>query len=314
MAKQTARPPSNWLLLITTLPTKNATARMRLWRALKAQGCATLRDGAYLLPNAPPAEHALTRLAQDVTAAGGGAHLLQVAGSDAAQDKAFRNLFDRGAEYRALLDAIAACPKGEDAALKTLKGLRREFEAIAATDFFPGAAQTQARTALADLTARLLRGEPHAAQKRIKRLERSDFQGRAWATRKRPWVDRLASAWLIRRFIDRKARFLWLERPQDCPKKALGFDFDGAAFTHVGSRVTFEVLLASFGLEADGALGRIARIVHFLDVGGAPAEAASGIEMLLAGLRRQHAADDALLREASRIFDSLYEASKETPP
>lgn len=310
MSKQTATPPG-WLLLITSLPTRNATARMRLWRALKAQGCATLRDGAYLLPHAPAAEHALSRLAQDTVAAGGAAHLLHVA-ADAAQDTAFRELFDRGEDYRALLDAIAACPRDEAAAEKALRGLQRDFAAVAATDFFPGAAQAQARTALADLEARLLRGEPHAAQKRLRRLAQTDFQGRSWATRKRPWVDRLASAWLIRRFIDRKARFVWIARPQDCPKKALGFDFDGAAFSHVGSRVTFEVLAASFGLEADAALARIARIVHFLDVGGAPVDEAAGVELLLTGLRKQYADDDALLREAMRLFDSLYASHTET--
>jgi hypothetical protein len=95
----------------------------------------------------------------------------------------------------------------------------------------------------------------------------------------------MASAWLIRRFIDRKAKFLWLDEAKRCPKRALGFDFDGATFTHVGGRVTFEVLAASFGLDADPALARIAAIVHFLDVGGVPVAEAPGIEAVLAGLR-----------------------------
>ena len=314
MSKQTPSSTASpgWLLLVTSLPTRNATERMRLWRALKALGCATLRDGAYLLPATAAAEHALSRLAQDTAAAGGAAHLLRVA-AEAAQEAAFRALFDRGEDYRALLDAVAAGARDEAAGAKILKTLQRDFAAIAATDFFPGAAQEQARTALADLEARLLRGEPHAAHRRLRRLARTDFQGCTWATRQRPWVDRLASAWLIRRFIDRKARFLWLARPEDCPKRALGFDFDGATFTHVGSRVTFEVLMASFGLEGDAALARIARIVHFLDVGGAPVEEAAGVELLLTGLRRQHADDDALLREAARLFDSLHASHAETP-
>lgn len=305
------RAPAGWLLLITTLPTRNATARMRLWRALKANGCATLRDGAYLLPALPEAEHALARLAAETAKAGGAARLLQVASRDAAQEQSFRELFDRGAEYRALLDTIAAYRKDEAAGEKILKNLRREFEVLAAVDFFPGEAQIQVQAALADLEALLAHGEPHAAQKKIRRLERSDYQERIWATRKNIWVDRMASAWLIRRFVDRKARFLWLERPQDCPKRALGFDFDGAAFSHVGARVTFEVLRASFGLERDPALVRIGALVHYLDAGGVPVEAAAGIEMLLGGLRSQYADDDTLLRESSRIFDALYEASKE---
>jgi hypothetical protein len=310
MHDQTATRTADWLLLITTLPTKNATARMRLWRAVKAQGCATLRDGAYLLPATSDAEPALARLAAETTAAGGAAHLLRVKSRNAAQEKVFRDLFDRSAEYRALLDAIANSRKDDAAALRTLKGLRRDFETIVAVDFFPGEAQAQAQAALADLEAVLLRGEPHAAQKKIKRLEGKDYTGRTWATRKHMWVDRMASAWLIRRFIDRKARFLWLDKPQDCPKKALGFDFDGATFTHVGARVTFEVLIASFGLDDDPSLVRIGALVHYLDVGGVPVETAAGIELLLGGLRNRCADDDALLREAARIFDSLYEASK----
>ena len=116
----------------------------------------------------------------------------------------------------------------------------------------------------------------------------------------------MASAWLIRRFIDRKAKFIWLDNPKKCPKSALGFDFDGATFSHVDGRVTYEVLAASFGLESDPALRRIGAIVHCLDVGGIPVAEAAGIEALLAGLRAAAADDDKLLTEAGRVFDGLY--------
>lgn len=315
MTKQTPA-PTYWLLLITTLSTKNATARMRLWRAIKAHGCATLRDGAYLLPAQARTEHALARLAADTTEAGGSAHLLQMTSRDAAQEAAFRKLFDRSGDYRALLDAIAAVPKREAAAMKALKGLRREFEAIAATDYFPGEARRQAEAALQAREAAAT-GEPASIAGRVRRLAGTDFQGRTWATRKHLWVDRMASAWLIRRFIDRKAKFLWLDDPKRCPKKALGFDFDGAAFTHVDGRVTFEVLAASFGLAADPAVARIAQIVHCLDVGGVPVAEAAGIEAVLAGLRAAPANngnDDKLLTEASRVFDGLYNNYRQEHP
>lgn len=298
-------PAADWLLLITTLPTRNATARMRLWRALKAQGCATLRDGAYLLPAQAKTEQALARLAADTREAGGSAHLLQMASRDAAQEAAFRTLFDRSDDYRVLLDALAVVPKREVAALKALKNLRRDFDLIAATDYFPGEARRQAEAALVELAA-VLEGEPHRRERKIRRLAKTDYSGRTWATRRHLWVDRMASAWLIRRFIDRKATFLWLDDPKRCPKKALGFDFDGAAFTHIGGRVTFEVLVASFGLDADPGLARIGALVHFLDVGGVPVAEAAGIEALLAGQRAAAADDDRLLAEASRVFDGLY--------
>jgi hypothetical protein len=121
-------------------------------------------------------------------------------------------------------------------------------------------------------------------------------------------VDRLASAWLIQHFIDPKARFLWLVKPSDCPKDAIGFDFDGATFTHIGARVTFEVLLASFGLEGDPALSRLAALVHYLDVGGIPVPEAAGLDAILWGVRLRCDTDDTLLAEATKIFDCLYAA------
>jgi len=184
--------------------------------------------------------------------------------------------------------------------------LRREFEAVAATDFFPGAAKLQAESAFAEAEAKLFPGEPRPAAGEIQRLDTARYQGRLWATRKHLWVDRRASAWLIKRFIDVQAQFRWLKKPEDCPKKALGFDFDGATFTHIGNRVSFEVLLLSFGLESDAALKRIAAIVHYLDVGGIALPEAVGLEAVLGGLRSSAADDDALLAAAGAVFDGLY--------
>ena len=121
-----------------------------------------------------------------------------------------------------------------------------------------------------------------------------------------PWVDRLASAWLIKRFIDREAKFVWIDRPSECPEKAVGFDFDGADFTHVKNRVTFEVLMATFGLDADPALATIRAAVHYLDVGGIPAPDAKTLETLLKGAKEKAKSDDALLAEAIRTLDLLY--------
>ena len=142
--------------------------------------------------------------------------------------------------------------------------------------------------------------------------ERARFQKRIWATRAAPWVDRLACAWLIRRFIDREAKFVWIARPSECPKKAIGFDFDGAEFTHVKNRVTFEVLVASFGLDGDPALMAIGAAVHYLDVGGIPVPDAKGLETMLKGAKEKARTDDALLAEAMRVFDLLYSAYSPT--
>jgi hypothetical protein len=190
--------------------------------------------------------------------------------------------------------------------------LRKDFEIVAMLGYFPNTAREQVASVLVDLeqaiSERLSPGEPRAVQRRIKLLQRQDYQGRIWATRQRPWIDRFASAWLIRRFIDAEARFIWLEMPEDCPSEALGFDFDGAAFTHTGAKVTFEVLLASFGLTEDTALSRIGVLVHFLDVGGIPVPEAAGLETLIGGMRQRWTDDDELLAETENIFDAFYQA------
>ncbi|MGF6484124.1 hypothetical protein QFZ91_006351 [Paraburkholderia sp. JPY419] len=120
------------------------------------------------------------------------------------------------------------------------------------------------------------------------------------------WVDRVASAWLIRRFIDRDARFIWLPSPEACPPDALGFDFDGAAITHAGERVRFEVLLASFGLDKNPALVRLGAMVHALDVGGVSVPEAIGFEAIMAGSRERTADDDQLLTAISPVLDAMY--------
>jgi hypothetical protein len=143
--------------------------------------------------------------------------------------------------------------------------------------------------------------EPHSAARAVRRRWRSTV---VWATRRRPWVDRLASAWLIRRFIDAQARFLWLKSPADCPKRAIGFDFDGATFTHAGAMVTFETLLATFDLQTP-ALLRLGVLVHSLDAGGVIPPEAAGVERVLAGMRDAITDDDQLVLTAAGVFEGL---------
>ena len=139
------------------------------------------------------------------------------------------------------------------------------------------------------------------------RSDALDFQGKLWATRERPWVDRLACGWLIRRFIDNEARFVWLKAQAKCPKNALGFDFDGARFSHTPNRVSFETLLASFGLESPP-LQRLGLLVHGLDIGGVLPPEAAGVERVLAGMREAITDDDQLLHVAATVFEGLYTA------
>jgi len=299
-----------WLSLITSLPTENATLRMRAWRLLKASGAAVLRDGVYLMPERPKCRAVLDGLGADVRDGGGTALVLRI---EEPMDSNFTGLFDRREDYAALLAEVAqaraalALDTAQDT-LKQARKLRKVFGTLTEIDFFPEDAQRRADAALQELELACARtlspDEPQAVEGRIERLVTAQYQGRLWATRQRPWVDRLASAWLIQRFIDPQARICWIAHPQDCPDDALGFDFDGAAFSHVGSRVTFEVLLASFGL-AQPALIRLGQLVHYLDVGGAQPPEAAGVESILAGLREVITDDDQLLSAAHAVFDGL---------
>jgi hypothetical protein len=300
-------PQTGFAALVLSLPAENKTARMRVWRALRALGCGVLRDGVYLLPQGAEAS-VFAGLEAQVKAAGGFAMSVELGLKSAAQLEPVRKLFDRTEEYAALIDRIEAAKKNPTEAV--LKRLRRSLEDIARRDFYPGEAKRQAEDALARLASALHASgdEPRGARGKLRRLDPRDYQGRIWTTRKSPWIDRLSSAWLIKRFIDRRARFKWVDKPKGRSKDAVGFDFDGAEFTHVGRRVTFEVLASSFGLEADPALKKLAATILFLDAGGVPVPDAGGLELILKGARDKAKSDDELLAAASTVFDHVYTA------
>jgi hypothetical protein len=304
-----------WLLLIVSLPTNSATARMRIWRALKTLGCGSLRDGAYLLPHEASYRRQLHDLSEETIREGGNAWLLTVHAQSEQEGDAFQALFDRGGDYAELVKNLTEARKTLEEATpqeinRTLRKLRREYEAIRTIDYYPNDASAQAEAAWMDFVnvaqTLLSPDEPHSTDASVTRLDMREYQARTWATRRHLWVDRVASAWLIQRFIDRKARFLWLDAPAECPAGALGFDFDGAAFTHIGDRVTFEVLLASFGLEQDRGLARLGALVHVLDIGNGFVPEAIGFEAMLAGARQRAVDDNQLLAEIGVVLDSLY--------
>jgi hypothetical protein len=308
---------TTYLALMTSLPTGNSTIRMRVWRALKNTGCGVLRDGVYILPVESARAAALVEAEAEITAAGGFAMTVELNLKTSAQLEQVRKLFDRSSEYGAIVARIGAAKialqrLGRRKADTLVQRLRRSLEALYEIDFYPGPARLQAKDAMAALEreARQLRspGEPHPAKRKVQRLDLAKYRNRTWATRKDLWVDRLACAWLIRQFIDRHAKFVWIDRPRDRPKGSIGFDFDGAQFTHVDGRVTFEVLLASFGLDDDPALASIGQAVHFLDIGGIPVADARGLETMLRGIQARTRNDDVRAIEAMKVFDLLYSA------
>lgn len=294
----------------------DASGRVRVWRALKTLGPAVLRDGVYLLPARPELEHSLAERCGDVKRAGGQAYVFafQAAPDD---EPALRAHFDRSAEYGGLVDGLRRFARddvpslGESEARRALLALQREYRSLAATDYFPDRAQDEAKAALsyaeAGFAQRFSASEPHAEHRDVPQLDRASYQHRVWATRERLWVDRVASAWLIRKFIDPHATFRWLADVRDCPADALGFDFDGATFTHIGELVTFEVLLHAFDLASNDALLQLSAMVHALDLAGTTySPEAGGFETLLVGAREQSADDDDLIDAVFPVLDLLY--------
>jgi hypothetical protein len=307
----------DWLILTASLPTSPSGLRVRIWRSLKATGCGTLRDGVYILPSTAASASELWAIEKAIQDGGADAHMLTLKARDQAQEKTFLALFDRSEQYADFAQTLKETRKTLKSAAeadlhKSLRGLDQQLQALQATDFFPGKAAAAAAAGLetlrTEIEQKLSPGEPVAAAGSIKRLQRESFQGRTWATRKRPWVDRLATGWLIQRFVDSAPRFVWLADASKCPKSALGFDFDGATFTHVAGKVSFEVVAHSFGLDEDPGIRRLGELVHYIDIGGIPVDEAAGVETIVRGLQAQHDMDDALLTASLPLFDALYAA------
>jgi hypothetical protein len=239
--------------------------------------------------------------------------------SDAAQGQIFRSFFDRSAKYNELIKTVEGLKMGfgvsdPGAIARLLTKQRREFDSLSGLDFFPSEARERASRILGEVEAqvRALMFPDAPKGGRTTASGRQYFNG-VWATKKPIWTDRLASAWLIRRFIDPEATLLWLDKNDPVPSTAIGFAYDGAQFSNSKTRVTFEELLQHFGLTNNATLARIGKLVHALDTGGAPVPEAAGVETLLQGARRRSTSDDELLSESEKTFDLLFEAYLDTP-
>lgn len=306
---------ADWLLLIAVLPTDDPAVRMRVLRMLESLGAAVLREGAFLLPDSPANHQALEHLAEHLGKTTGSAYVLKASAVSQAQQESFRALFDRSARYEKLIKVVESLRIGfgvtdPGSIYRVLHKQRNELEMICALDFFPTEIRKKAEKTLADAEA-TVRKLLFPTQRRAALAPGDRPLGRTWATRRPLWADRLASAWLIRRFIDPEASLTWLDKTQAPPAQAIGFAFDGAHFGNSATRVTFEELLPRFDLEKDVALAKIGSIVHYLEIEGTPVAEAAGVQTLLQGAVRRCATEDELLREAEKTFDLLYEAYEE---
>jgi hypothetical protein len=323
-------------LFIHQLPSQPSNLRVTTWRRLQQLGAIPLKQAVYALPDTPDAREDFEWLKTEVKAAGGDASVYAADNVDAWSDDALVEEFRRARQEtydelardveQALKRTTRASsgrrPKGTRApALRRLLDIFRErLVAAEKIDFFGSAGRDRVLTLLRQLEDRLTgprRSPGPAASDASGRM--ASFQGRLWVTRPRPGVDRMASAWLIRRFIDRQARFAFAADPETVPDHGVPFDMFGVEFSHQGDGCTFETLCSVFGIEGP-ALSRIAAIVHDLDLkdGKFDAPECSTVGAMIEGLQLANQNDDALLEQGMTLFDSLHrsfeQASRSTGP
>jgi len=308
--------PARWLLLVHHLPAEPSNLRVRVWRRLRAVGAVVVKNSVYVLPQTPETREDLEWIRSEIVAHGGEA---VVFAADAVDDLANDEVVDafveaRRADWQELVERAAElqarrgeAPGDSEALERELKVLRNRAAQVGRIDYFRAPGREEALSALDVAASAVVR--PRSASTRRKAptvAAAGSYEARRWVTRPRPGVDRMASAWLIRRFIDRRARFEFAERlPAD--EAVIPFDMFGVEFGHHGNRCTFETLLARFGLE-EPALGRIGRIVRALDLKGEPgldAEAAT-MGRLVEGLREAIEPDGELLERGMLVFEALY--------
>jgi hypothetical protein len=305
-----------WLVLIVRLPPTPSSIRVKAWRRLRAIGAVALKNSVYLLPLSPESHEHFQWLAQEVAKDGGEATLLKVDQIEnlkpadvmrlfqEARDQDYRELASR---YRKVVGGLGRrpAPRALARAEAELGRLARDLERVREIDFFeaPGARDVERIREAAERKLRPAAGAPVGPA-----LRPEDFRGRRWVTRPRPHVDRLASAWLIKRFVDPDAEFLFAA-PAEFPAGAVPFDAPGVEFTHQGEACTFETLLARFGLR-DRRLAELAEIVHDMDLRDErfKREEGRGLDLAIRGLLATLKDDHAVLAQGCVLFDALYAA------
>ena len=304
-----------WLLLLLSLPPRPSSLRVRAWRRLKALGAVALKSGAYLLPFSPDRYEQFQWLAQEVQKDRGEATLLKVDRVENMNEPEIVRLFDeaRNADYTSLTDRYRKLGSAKHPrAAEELARLARELDRLADIDFFEAPGRQQALRAR-EAAERQVTGPPEAGARPAGRLALEALQGHRWATRPRPHVDRIASAWLIKRFLDPAAEFVFATA-DELPADAIPFDMAGVEFGHQGDDCTFETLLHRSGLH-DRRLAALAEIVHEADVrdGKFHREEARGLDLVLRGLLAAIKDDHEALAQGLTLFDGLYSTIGERP-
>jgi len=311
-----------WLLLIHQLPPKPDYFRVKIWRRLQRLGAVAIKNSVYVLPKNDQTQEDFQWMLREILEGGGEGSLCEAHFFDGLSDDEVEALFQaaRAAEYEEIAEearrvAEIPWPEGQIEGNRrtqneiNLVRLKRRLAEIVAIDFFGAPGRETAEGLVSGIEMRIHEQRSGKQVSRVAAYRREDLQNKTWVTRKGIYIDRMASAWLIRRFIDPNARFKFV-----APKgyKALPdevrFDMFEAEFTHEGDRSTFEVLIDRVAID-DAALTPLAEIVHDIDLKDSKfgREETAGIERLMTGVATAHKEDETRLSRASSIFDDLYE-------
>jgi len=303
------------LLLLVGVPPTPSSLRVRVWRRLRTLGAVPLKRSAYLLPDTPERYEDFQWLAQEIQREGGEATLVRVQQIENLTPDDVRRLFHepRDKDYRHLatryrkalqsLDRKSAATRAR--VVEELARLAKDHQRIRDIDFFgaPGGAEVRR---LEEAIAMRTRRPESARREERPTIDLSAARGRRWVTRPRPHIDRIASAWLIKRFIDPQAEFVFAP-PADFPADAIPFDAPGVELSHQGEDCTFETLVKRARLR-DRRLQRLAEVVHEADLrdGKFPHEEARGIDVAIRALLAASPDDHQVLAQGMSLLEGLY--------
>ena len=310
-----------WIIFAYSLPSSNPNARVKIWRKLSNTGAMQLKSSFYILPmNDTHYEH-IQWTAKEVEEMGGEAVFFKAHCVENIKDEEIMAMFNHARELEylkleekirkaeaVLSDKAADKEKTEVELKREIKKFNKEFMSIKEIDFFYSERADKTAILLQSLLTGLESFRGGLKKEPLELVNPKDYQGKVWITRKSPYVDRRASFWLIKRFIDSGAKILFIDESEKKPQEdnAVFFDTKNGDFTHQGNRVTFEVIAESFGIK-DRGVERIGRLVHCLDLKDDTAyEQAEGVEDVLNGIIKLSKDDYETLERGLIIFDALY--------
>ena len=302
--------PGSWLFLLFNLPAKLSSDRVKVWRRLKKFGAIQLKTSTYVLPDEPVHYERFQWLAKEIVDTGGEATLVRVKDIEGMPHAAIVALFNeaRARDYDELFEPLNLLIKDSKARKQSpetfsnqLQKLRQRFQEIRDIDYF--------QSSRGEDLQRLLQKVEESPKKKLEttiRLRAEDYRSKSWVTRPRPEIDRVGSAWLIRKFIDPGAKFEFANTPAEFPK-AIAYDMLEVEFSHHGDYCTFETLIQRFAIR-DRAVLRLAEVIHDADVEDDKFRRVEGfgIEQIFKGWAKQGLSDQEILAKGFECFDALY--------